>query len=326
MATLHNEEDIHRKDIRIGDWVTVERAGEVIPQIVGPVVARRNGEEKIFRMPAYCPECGTEVVKSESEAMHRCPNASCPAQFFELLKHFVSKGAMDIDGLGERWCRMLIDAGLIKDLADLYTVSKEQLLGLERMGDKLATKIMDNIASSKGRSLSRLIFALGILHVGSEMAELLSQRYFSIDQLSKATQEELTSVPGIGPKIAASIVTYFGVESSGQVIERLRGAGLKLSQGMDSRVGLAEGKELPLDGLSFVLTGTLASMTRSRAEARIKELGGSITSNVTKRTDYLVAGEEPGSKLEAANRLGTRLLDEKEFQELMDSQPGARGG
>ena len=318
MATLHNEEDIHRKDIRIGDWVTVERAGEVIPQIVGPVAARRAGDERIFHMPEHCPVCGTEVVKPESEAMHRCPNTSCPAQFFELLKHFVSKGAMDIDGLGERWCQILIDAGLARDVADLYYLSKERLLELERMGDKLATKIMDNIEASKERRLSRVIFALGILHVGSEMADLLAQRYPSIDRLSEATLDELTTIPGIGPKIASSIVAYFGVGDNLRVIEKLARAGVVLAQEPgDGGAGIDDERELPLAGRSFVLTGTLSSMSRSRAEALIKELGGSTASNVTRKTDYLLAGEQPGSKLAAAEGLGTAILDEAEFLDIV---------
>ena len=323
LATLHNEEDIHRKDIRVGDWITVERAGEVIPQIVGPVVARRTGDEAVFQMPEYCPVCGTEVVKPQSEAMHRCPNSSCPAQFFELLKHFVGKGAMDIDGLGERWCQALIDAGVVGDVADLYYLKNEQLLELERMGDKLATKIMDNTEASKQRPLSRVLFALGILHVGSEMAELLVQHYPSMDRLSTATHEELTSVPGIGPKIAYSIVAYFGVERNVEVIEKLRRAGVSLAQAApaEGRPAIDEGRELPLVGHSFVITGTLASMTRSRAEACIKELGGSISPNVTRKTNYLVLGAEPGSKLEAATRLGTALLKEEEFLELIGSSP-----
>ena len=323
MATLHNEEDIHRKDIRVGDSVTVERAGEVIPQIVGPMVARRTGDEAVFHMPEHCPVCGTEVVKPQTEAMHRCPNTSCPAQFFELLKHFVGKGAMDIDGLGERWCQALIDAGLVRDVADLYYLKKEQLLEQERVGDKLATKIMDNTEASKQRPLSRIIFALGILHVGSEIAELLAQHYHSMDRLSTATQEELTSVPGIGPKIASSVVTYFGAEHNVEIIEKLRRAGVSLVQAVpdEGHPAIDEGRELPLAGRSFVITGTLASMTRSGAEACIKELGGSISSNVTRKTDYLVLGTEPGSKLEAANRLGTALLKEEEFQELIGLSP-----
>ena len=324
MATLHNQEDIHRKDIRVGDWVTVERAGEVIPQIIGPVAARRTGDERVFQMPETCPECGTQVVKPETEAMHRCPNTSCPAQFFELLKHFVAKGAMDIDGLGEQWCRVLIDAGLVRDVASLYYLKKEQLLELERMGDKLATKIMDNIEASRGRQLSRVIFALGILHVGSEMANLLAQHYPGMDRLSAATEEELTSVPGIGPKIAASVVAYFGVQANLEVIDKLRRAGVNLAQsGAPGGLGAGPegGADLPLAGRSFVLTGTLTYMTRSGAEARIKELGGSTSSNVTRKTDYLVVGGEPGSKLEAANRLGTSLLNEEEFLNLVVPSP-----
>lgn len=326
MATLHNEEDIHRKDIRVGDWVIVERAGEVIPQVVGPVVARRTGEERVFQMPESCPVCGTAVVKPLSEAMHRCPNTACPAQFFELLKHFVSKGAMDIDGVGERWCRILIDAGLVRDVADLYCLTKEQLLGLERMGDKLATKIIQNAEISKERPLANVIFALGILHVGSETAELLAQRYLSIVRLSEATLEELTAVPGIGPKIAASIATYFQVKQNGEVVEKLRLAGVRLAQEIGPGEGLAEGKHLPLAGLSFVFTGTLSSMSRSSAEAKIKALGGSASSSVTRKTNYLVVGDAPGSKVEQAKRLGTGLIDEMGLLDLIgEGEQGVNG-
>lgn len=316
MATLHNEEDIHRKDIRIGDWVTVERAGEVIPQVIGPVVARRTGKEKVFQMPDRCTVCGTPVVKSPDDAMHRCPNTACPAQFFELLKHFVGKGAMDIDGLGERWSRILIDQGLVKDVADLYYITKEQLLGLERMGDKLATRIMDNMEASKSRPLSRVIFALGILHIGSEMADLLTQNFHSIDEIAAATEEQLTDVPGIGPKIAASVVTYFGVDNNREVIQKLRAAGVKLEQEAPS----GEAADLPLKGKTFCLTGTLSSTSRSKVEARIKALGGSTSSNVTRKTTYLVVGADPGSKLDAANRLGTETLDEGQLLELLEPQ------
>ena len=311
MATLHNEEDIHRKDIRVGDWVIVERAGDVIPHIVGPVVARRTGEEVVFQMPECCPVCGTAVVKPEAEAMHRCPNTACPAQFFELLKHFVSKGAMDIDGLGEQWCRIFIDVGLVRDVADVYFLTREHLLGLDRMGDKLADKIIQNAEISKERPLANVIFALGILHVGSEMAELLAQRYRGIDRLSEAALDELTAVQGIGPKIAASIVAYFQVKQNGEVIEKLRRAGVRLAQEIGPGEGIAEERDLPLAGLSFVLTGTLSSMSRSSAEAKIKALGGSASSSVTKKTDYLVVGDTPGSKVEQANKLGTELLDEQ---------------
>ncbi len=330
LATLHNEEDIHRKDLRVGDWVVVERAGEVIPQVVAPVEDRRTGEEQIFRMPETCPVCGTQVVKTESEAMHRCPNIACPAQFFELLKHFVSKGAMDIDGLGEQWCRIVIDAGLVKDAADLYFLTKDQLLGLDRMGDKLATKIIDNIQASKHRSLARVFFALGILHIGSEMAELLAQTHRSIEQLSRASTEDLTNIAGIGPKIASSVVAYFSVDLNLEVIAKLREAGVELERA-ETKGGLGFGsqeeqEEQPLSGLSFVLTGTLNSMSRSAAEAQIKGYGGSTSSNVTRKTDYLVAGAEPGSKLAAANRLGTQVLGEEEFLSLLaENEGGAKG-
>ena len=320
LATLHNEEDIQRKDIRKGDWVVVERAGEVIPQVVGPVLERRSGNEQVFWMPEICPICGTHVVKPETEAMHRCPNTACPAQFFELLKHFVSKGAMDIDGLGEQWCRIMIDAGMVEDAADLYYINKEQLLSLDRMGDKLATKIMDNIGASKQRSLSRIFFALGILHIGSEMAELLARNFASIDRLAEVSEEDLTAIPGIGPKIASSVVAYFQVDHNRQVIEKLRRAGVVLEgEAVDNDGDLGEEGERPLEGMSFVLTGTLSTMNRPSAEAHIKALGGNTTSNVTKKTSYLVVGDQPGSKLAAAEKLGTKILTEQDLTDLFES-------
>jgi DNA ligase (NAD+) len=315
LASLHNEEDIHRKDIRIGDWVTVERAGDVIPQVVGPLVARRTGEEQVFKMPTHCPVCGTEVVKPLDEAMHRCPNPSCPVQFFELLKHFVSKGAMDIDGLGEQWSHILIDQHLVRDIADLYYLNKEQLLGLDRMGDRLASKIITNIEVSKERPLPRLLFALGILHVGSEVAELLTHRFSTLDAVAQATMEDLTDIEGIGPKIAESIVDYFSVPQNLEVIAKLQRASVKMHH--DIHVPTAE--EAPFQGLTFVVTGTLSRFTRRQAEERIKSLGGSVTSSVTRKTDFVVAGESPGSKLDTAGRLGTSVLDEAAFLDLLNS-------
>ena len=320
-ASLHNEEDIHRKDIRVNDWVTIERAGDVIPHVLGPVLEKRPKGTRKFKMPSHCPSCGTAVVKPEDEAMHRCPNTSCPAQFFELLKHFVSKGATDIDGLGERWCQILIDQGMVTDLADLYTLTMDQLLQLDRMGEKLATRIIANIAASKEKSLSYLLFALGIIHVGSEVAELLTQAYNSIDEIGAATEEELAEIPGIGPKIAASIAFYFQVEANKTVIEKLRAAGMNLKQ--KPRLVSTEG--LPLAGKTFVVTGTLSGFSRSESESRIKDLGGKVTSSVTKNTDYLVVGESPGSKLAAAERLGTEVLDETGFVELLASPPEEAG-
>ena len=315
-ASLHNEEDINRKDIRIGDWVTVERAGDVIPQVVGPVLDRRTGQEQVFKMPANCPVCGTQVVKPESEAMHRCPNTSCPVQFFELLKHFVSKGAMDIDGLGEQWCNILIENSLVKDVAGLYRLDKDELLKLDRMGDKLATKIMTNIEVSKQRPLHRVLFALGIIHVGSEIAELLTQRYASLNEMAEATSEELTEIPGIGPKIAESVADYFAVPLNQQVLKDLGEAGVVLHHDIPDIQEAAD--DLPFSGKSFVVTGTLSGFTRREAEDRIKILGGNVSSAVTRKTDYLVAGGSPGSKVAAAGRLGTEILDEAAFLELMD--------
>ena len=316
MATLHNEDDIHRKDIRIGDWVTVERAGEVIPRVVGPVEERRTGEELVFKMPDRCPVCDTPVVKSPDDAMHRCPNTSCPAQFFELLKHFVGKGAMNIDGLGERWSGILIEKGLVKDVADLYYITGEQLLALDRMGEKLAAKIMENVGNSKSRPLSRVLFALGIFHIGSETADLLAQNFRSIDEIAAAPVEQFTDIQGIGPKIAASIVAYFGVEGNRRVIDKMREAGVKLEQEAD----FVAAAPLPLNGKTFCITGTLSSMSRPRAEAKIKALGGSASSNVTRKTTYLVVGADPGSKVDKAKRLGTDILDEDGLLKLLDEQ------
>ena len=320
-ASLHNEEDIHRKDIRVGDWVIVERAGDVIPHVVGPVAARRTGREREFHMPAHCPVCGAKVLKPEGEAMHRCPNASCPAQFFELLKHFVSKGAMEIDGIGEQWCRILIERKLVQDVADLYYLKTEQLLDLDRMGERLAAKILSNIEASKERPLHRLLFALGILHVGSEVAALLTQRYASVDELAQTTADELTEISGIGPKIAHSIAAYFSVPHNRAVIEKLRRAGVRLRQAP----GKTSSASLPFHGLTFVVTGTLAAFSRRDAESHIKALGGSVASSLTRKTSYLVVGETPGSKLDAARRLATPLLDEGAFLDLLSSASSGEG-
>ena len=320
-ASLHNEEDINRKDIRVGDWVTIERAGDVIPHVVGPVASRRDGSEQVFQMPEACPVCGTTVIKSADEAMHRCPNSSCPVQFFELLKHFVSKGAMDIDGLGEQWCRILIDQGLVADVSGLYYLKKEQLLNLERMGDKLATKIRDNIEASKARPLPRLLFALGILHVGSEIAELLSQRFPNLEALAQASEEDLTEIAGIGPKIAESVVSYFKVAANRDVIAKLAASGVDPTREINVPETL---EDLPWRGLTFVVTGTLSAFSRKEAETRIKALGGGVTSSVSAKTNYLVAGESAGSKLNAAIKLNTPVLDEAAFLALLDDPASAR--
>ena len=313
LATLHNEDDIHRKDLRIDDWVVVERAGEVIPQVVAPVVARRTGEERVFAMPDRCPVCDAGVVRTAGEAMSRCPNTACPAQGYELLKHFVSRGGMDIEGMGDKLCLALLKAGLVRDVADVYSLSKEKLAGLERMADKSATNIINAIERSKGRPLARVIFALGILHVGSEMAEVLASRFGSIHRLAEATEEELVEIPSVGPRIAQSILSYFQDRDNLQVIKKLGSARVHLEE---EEVPQKE-RELPLAGKRFVVTGRLDSFSRSQAEGRIKELGGSVGSSVSRKTDYLVRGEDPGSKLEQAEALNVPLLSENEFLQLV---------
>ena len=311
-AALHNEEDIRRKDIRIGDTVIVQRAGEVIPQVVAPVVSKRSGEERIFVMPSRCPICGGEVVKPEGEVMARCINTSCPAQIYELLTHFVSRPAMDIDGIGEKLAAALLHSGLIKDVADLYSIRKQDLAALERMGEKSAQNVINAIERSKSRPLSRVIFALGIRHVGAETAELLASHFGSMDRLARASEEELLSVPTIGPKIAESIHLFFREEANLRVIDKLRRAGVRL------QAEVAKPKELPLAGQEFVVTGRLEAFTRSEAEARIKELGGAVGSSVTRKTTFLVVGADSGSKLEKARALGTRLLGEEELLHLLE--------
>jgi DNA ligase (NAD+) len=312
-ATLHNEDDIRRKDVRVGDWVVVERAGEVIPRVVAPIVGRRIGEEREFAMPEQCPECGTPVVRIPGEALTRCPNTACPAQLLELLKHFVSRGGMDIEGMGEKLCYALLNAGLVADIAGIYSLNKDDLAKLERMADISAGKVINAIEKSKERPLSRVIFALGILHVGSEMADVLAFHLRSMERLSSVTEEELVEIPSVGPKIAQSIAAYFHDESNLEIIDKLRGAGVR----MEEEAPLIE-PDLRLAGMRFVVTGRLESITRDLAEARIKELGGSVGGSVSRKTSYLVMGEDSGSKLEQAKKLGTPLLSEEEFLQMVD--------
>jgi DNA ligase (NAD+) len=307
LATLHNEDDIRRKDIRIGDTVIVQRAGEVIPQVVGPVVSRRTGRERAYRTPKKCPVCGTPVVRPEGEAMSYCPNRACPAQAFRLLTHFVSRGAMDIDGVGESLCMALLKEGLVEDPADLYFLTKDQLLKLERMADKSAQNVLDSIAGSKERPLARLVFALGIRHVGSEMAEVLAGHFGGLDALATASVEELGAIATVGPKIAESVHAWFQDDSNRRLVEKLRRAGVRLEAETAAREG-------PLSGLSFVVTGTLSRWSRNEAEGLIKSLGGAVGSSVTKKTDHLVVGEgRPGSKLHKAQEYGIPTLDEEGF-------------
>ena len=314
MATLHNEDDIRRKDIRVNDWVVVERAGEVIPQVVSPVVSRRSGDEYEFEMPRLCPVCDTPTARPEGEAMTYCFNTACPAQFARLFMHFVSRGAMDIEGMGERLALAVIEAELVKDVSDLYAITREQLLSLERMGEKGADKLLRNIELSKNRPLANILYALGIRHVGYETADALVRHFGSMDSIAQASEEKLTSVPGVGPKVAQSIAAHFAQEGNRLVIDKLRQAGVQL----ETDAIVQDGSGLPLTGLQMVVTGRLDSMSRSQAEDRIKELGGSVGSSVSKKTRYLVVGEEPGSKLEQAHKLGTQILDEAQFLKLLE--------
>ncbi len=312
LASLHNEDDIRRKDIRVGDTVLVQRAGEVIPQVIGPILSKRTGREVPYRLPDRCPVCGSAVVRPEGEAMARCTGGViCPAQRWELLKHFVSRGAMDVDGLGEKLLTALIQAGLVKDFADLYALDKEDLVKLERLADKSAQNILDAIQASKQRPLSRLIVALGIRHVGDQVAVLLADHFGSLDALMNASAADIEALEGIGPKIATSIADYFAEPSNRAVIERLRKAVLRFEQ------EAATVQEGPLSGLTFVVTGRLAGATRSELEARIRRLGGGVADSVTKKTSYLIVGEDAGSKLQRAQQLGTPILSEEEFEALI---------
>src|SRR5437870_3227476 len=308
-ATLHNEDDVRRKDLREGDTVIVQRAGDVIPQVVGPVLEKRTGKEKPYRIPKKCPVCGSEAVRPPGEAMSYCSNISCPAQMFRWIGHFA--GVMDMEGLGERWLSILLDRGLIKDPADIYYLNQEQLVALERMGSILADKILKNIAASKGRSLDRLLFALGIRHVGGEVAQLLAAHFHHLDALTEASAEDIRDVEGIGPKIADSIHAYFRDQQKSAIIEKLRKAGVNFEYKRPKRV------EGPLTGQSFVFTGTLGSMPRGKAESLVASLGADAGSSVTRKTAYLVAGADPGSKLQKAQNYGITVLDEDSFLRLL---------
>ncbi|MBA7621516.1 DNA ligase [subsurface metagenome] len=312
-AALHNEDDIRRKDIRIGDTVIVQRAGEVIPQVIGPIVSKRSGQEKIFTMPSRCPVCGAEAIKPDGEAMYRCTNTACPAQVQERLEHFVSRGGMDIRGIGESLSATLLKEGLVKNVADLYDLKdkKDQLVKLEKMADKSISNILNAIEKSKQTPLPRVIFALGILHIGEEMAELVAKHFGSLDRLANASREELLSIPAIGPKIADSIIAFFRQEENRRIIERLRRAGVRLEE------EAVKPEELPLAGQEFVITGKLDAFSRQEAETQIKALGGLTGNSVTTKTTYLVVGADPGSKLAHAQALGIKLLTEEEFLRLL---------
>ncbi|MGA2392115.1 MAG: NAD-dependent DNA ligase LigA [Candidatus Lustribacter sp.] len=313
MATLHNEDHIRRNDIRAGDVVVVRRAGDVIPQVVGPVLAERKGKRlKAFTMPTHCPVCGSAVDRPEGEAMARCTNATCPAQRRERVRHFASRGAMDIEGVGDVLAFALVDAGLIDDVSGLYTLTAEQLATLPRMGEKTIANVLTNIAASKSRGLARLLFGLGIRMVGAQNAAILAGDYGTIDALMAASEEDLVRSDGIGAQIAASVALFFRQPANRALIERLRAAGVDLTAPKRERAAAG-----PLAGKTFVLTGTLPNLTREEASEMIVGAGGKVSSAVSKKTTFVVAGEEAGSKLAKAESLGVAIIDEDALRELI---------
>ncbi|MDY0392333.1 MAG: NAD-dependent DNA ligase LigA [Candidatus Bipolaricaulis sp.] len=308
-ATLHNEDEVRRKDVRVGDWVIVRRAGEVIPEIVRTLPERRTGEEQEFRMPELCPACGGPVVRPAGEATHRCENLSCPARIKEAILHYASRRAADIQGLGEKLVDRLVETGLVARISDLYRLRREDLLAVERMGEKSAQNLLEEIERSKGMSLGRLIFALGIRHVGERVAEILAERFPSLEALSHAPVEELTALRGVGPQIAQSIVSFFQNEENRRLIAELAAVGV------DPRAG--EPQAGPLSGKVFVFTGTLGGLTRDEAQRLVISRGGRVASTVSRQVDYVVVGENPGSKLDRARELGIPVLTEAEFRRLI---------
>jgi DNA ligase (NAD+) len=322
-AALHNEDDMRRKDIREGDWVYIQRAGDVIPDVVGPILSKRTGNEKVFSLldkiynkekgrPA-CPVCGGQVVRPEGEVMYYCSNAACPAQVQGRIEFFVSRGAMDIRGVGEKFIELLLKESMVKDAADLYSLKdkRDQIVQLEKKGEKSADNIIRSIEKSKSANLPRLLNALGIRHVGEETANLLAGNFTDLDDLGNASREKLMTVPSIGPKIADSIVAFFREEDNRNILEKLRKAGVW------PRQELAQ-EGLPLSGQEFVITGTLKAFSRDEAQTRIKALGGTAKDNVTKNTTYLIVGEDPGdNKLVRARALGTEQINEEKLLAIL---------
>ncbi|MBW2093689.1 MAG: NAD-dependent DNA ligase LigA [Deltaproteobacteria bacterium] len=314
-ATLHNQDEITRKDIREGDTVVVQRAGDVIPEVVKVIVSRRTGNEKPYRMPDVCPVCGANVQRKEGEAVSRCPNPACPAQVRASLRHFVSKGAMDIDGLGDKILGQLLERGMIHDEADIYGLTMDDLLKLDKIEQKAATNLMQAIRKSKQTTLARFIYALGIRHVGEHVAQLLADQFLTLERFRKASREELLSVKGIGEEIAESILSYFEDPANQELIERLLAAGITLETVVPSGPS-------PIEGKTFVLTGSLETLKRAEAKELIVRKGGNVSSTVSRNTDYVVVGASPGSKLEKARNLGVATIDEGELLELLEVSRG----
>jgi DNA ligase (NAD+) len=310
-ATLHNQDEIDKKDIRVGDTVVIQRAGDVIPEVMSVVKGKRPDKAVPFMIPPACPVCGSRVVRLQDEAVYRCLNLSCPAQLKKTIKHFASKRAMDIDGLGDKLVEKFVDEGIIKNVADLYALKAKDLVFLERMGEKLAANIIKAIEGSKVRGLDRFVYALGIRHVGEHLAAILAKHYSSIDDLMKAKEDDLMQIKEIGPEVARSIVSFFSQQGNRDLIQRLKNIGIKL-------IAKKEKKEGALQGKTIVFTGTLTQFTRHEAEKRAESSGAHVSSSVSKKTDFVVAGVDPGSKYDRAKDLNVSILTEDEFKRVLD--------
>lgn len=311
-ATLHNEDEIERLGVQIGDWVLVERAGDVIPKVVR--VLEEGPDRHPFHMPKHCPVCGGDIVREEGEAASRCINTNCPARLKESLLHFSARGVMDIDGLGEVLANQLVDQNLVKNVADVYTLTLDDLLKLERMGKKSAEKLLANIQSSRKQPLARILNALGIPFVGERTAQILADHFGDLDKIIAATDEELQQAEEVGPKVSYALRTFFAEERNRDLVERLRSSGLEFT----CEVKRKEDKRGKLVGQTFVLTGTLPTWSREEATEKIEAEGGKVTGSVSKKTNYVVAGEEAGSKLDKAQALGIRVIDEAELRSLLE--------
>ncbi|HLW54818.1 MAG TPA: NAD-dependent DNA ligase LigA [Candidatus Angelobacter sp.] len=309
-ATLHNQDEIRRLGVKIGDWVTVERGGDVIPKVVKVIEDKEHPRgHAVFSMPERCPECGGHVVRTEGEADHRCVNANCPAKLRESILHFAARSVMNIEGMGEAMVNQLVEAGLVKDISDIYGLSKHKLLTLERVGEKSAENLLDEIDQSRKLPLERVIYGLGIRFVGERTAEFLAEHFGSMDALMGASEQELQDVNEVGPRIAKSIREFFGERRNRELVQRLRDHGLTFT-------GKKRERGTALAGKTFVITGTLANYSRDAAKKLIEDAGGKVTGSVSKKTDYVVAGEDPGSKLDKARGLGVKVVGEKELEEL----------
>ncbi len=319
MATLHNEDDVARKDVRPGDTVVVRRAGDVIPEVVGPVLAQRPARIRRWKFPKQCPACGQPLVRLEGEANRYCVNVDCPAQREQRLVHWAGRGAMDIEGLGEERVHQFVEAGLLEDAADVYVLTMEGLLPLERIGQKSAQLLLDGIETSKQRPLWRALVGLGINHVGPTAAQALARSFADLAAIAAASEAELTAIDGVGPIIASSIGKWFTIDRNRRLVERLGAAGVNLTG--DPGSGSVDMIDDSLTGLTFVLTGSLERRTRDEAAADIAARGGKVVNSVSKKTSYVVVGESPGSKLTKAEQLGVTILDEAGFENLLAGQP-----